>query len=90
MKLKDKKREKEIDTRLTKLNNDIYQNEKGLGESDRVYLVTASIIATLGVPGKVKPLDKEDLKSSIGEDNRDGDILMRKVNSFLMKKYSYN
>lgn len=79
-------REKEIDASLTKLNNDIYQNEKGLGESDRVYLVAASIIATLGVPGKVKPLDKEDLKSSIEEDNRDGDILIRKVNSFLMEK----
>lgn len=42
-------REKEIDTSLTKLNNDIYQSEKGLGESDRVYIVAASIIATLGV-----------------------------------------
>lgn len=31
------KREKEIDTSLTKLNNDIYQNEKGLGENDRVF-----------------------------------------------------
>ena len=40
-------REKEIDTSLVKLNNDIYQNEKGLGENDRVYLVAASIIATI-------------------------------------------
>lgn len=79
-------REKEIDASLTKLNNDIYQNEKGLGENDRVYLVAASIIATLGVPGKVKPLDKEDLKSSTEEDNRDGDIVIRKVNSFLKEK----
>lgn len=79
-------REKEIDTSLTKLNNDIYQNEKGLGESDRVYIVAASIIATLGVPGKVKPLDKDDLLSLIEEDNRDGDILIRKVNSFLNEK----
>ncbi|MDW5564889.1 N-6 DNA methylase [Streptococcus mutans] len=79
-------REKEIDARLTKLNNDIYQNEKGLGENDRVYLVAASIIATLGIPGKVKPLDKEDLKSSTEEDSRDGDILIRKVNAFLNKK----
>ena len=49
-------REKEIDSSLVKLNNDIYQNEKGLGENDRVYLVAASIIATLGIPGKVTPL----------------------------------
>lgn len=40
-------REKEIDISLVKLNNDIYQKEKGLGENDRVYLVAASIIATL-------------------------------------------
>ena len=79
-------REKEIDASLTKLNNDIYQNEKGLGENDRVYLVAASIIATLGVAGKVKPLDKEDLKSSTEEGNQDGDIIIRKVNSFLNEK----
>lgn len=41
-------REQEINTSLVKLNNDIYQNEKGLSERDRVYLVAASIIATLG------------------------------------------
>ena len=35
------KREKEIDASLVKLNNDIYSNEKGLGENDRVYLVAA-------------------------------------------------
>jgi hypothetical protein len=40
-------REKEIDASLVKLNNDIYQNEKGLNQDDRVYLVAASIIATL-------------------------------------------
>lgn len=79
-------REREIDASLTKLNNDIYQNEKGLGENDRVYLVAASIIATLGVPGEVKPLTKEDLTSSLEENERDGDILIRKVNSFLSKK----
>ena len=60
-KLKEK-REKEIEASLVKLNNDIYQNEKGLGENDRVYLVAASIIATIGIPGKVAPLEKSDLK----------------------------
>lgn len=34
-------REREINASLVKLNNDIYQQEKGLGESDRVYLVAA-------------------------------------------------
>lgn len=85
-KLKEK-REKEIDASLTKLNNDIYQNEKGLGENDRVYLVAASIIATLGVAGKVRPLEKEELKSSAEEGNRDGDIIIRKINAFFKEKH---
>ncbi len=79
-------REKEIDTSLVKLNNDIYQNEKGLGENDRVYLVAASIIATLGIPGKVAPLEKSDLKSSTETGNKDGDIIVRKIKAFLDAK----
>ncbi len=83
--LKEQK-EKEIDASLVKLNNDIYQNEKGLGENDRVYLVAASIIATLGIPGKVRPLEKDDLKSSIEEGNTDGEIIIRKIKAFLKEK----
>lgn len=79
-------REKEIDISLVKLNNDIYQKEKGLGENDRVYLVAASIIATLGIPGKVTPLEKSDLKSSIEEGNTDGEIIVRKIKAFLSEK----
>lgn len=80
------KRESEISSSLVKLNNDIYQSEKGLTEGDRVYLVAATIIATLGVPGKVAALDKFDLKSSIENGNRDGDIIVRKINAFLEEK----
>ena len=80
------KREKEIEASLVKLNNDIYQNEKGLSESDRVYLVAASIIATIGVSGKVAPLEKADLKSSTEEGNKDGDIVVRKIRAFLNEK----
>jgi hypothetical protein len=79
-------REKEIDISLSKLNNDIYQNEKGLGENDRVYLVAASIIATIGVPEKVKPLDVSELRSSKEEGNKDGDIILRKIKAFLNEK----
>lgn len=79
-------REKEISASLVKLNNDIYQNEKGLGENDRVYLVAASIIATIGIPGKVAPLEKADLKSSTEKGNTDGDIMMRKIKAFLSEK----
>jgi hypothetical protein len=76
-------REKEIDTSLVKLNNDIYHNEKGLGENDRVYLVAASIIATLGIPGKVAPLEKDELKSSPEKGNTDGEVILRKITAFL-------
>ena len=80
------KREQEINASLVKLNNDIYQNEKGLGENDRVYLVAASIIATIGIPQKVAPLEKSDLKSSLEEGNKDGDIVLRKISAFLQEK----
>ena len=79
-------REREISISLTRLNNDIYQNEKGLGENDRIYLVAASIIATLGIPGKVAPLEKLDLKSSSEKGNTDGDIIVRKIKAFLNER----
>lgn len=79
-------REKEINASLVKLNNDNYQSEKGLSERDRVYLVAASIIATLGVPGKVSALEKSGLKSSTEDGSRDGDIILRKIKAFLNEK----
>ncbi len=79
-------KDEEIDTRLSRLNNDIYQNEKGLGENDRVYLVVATVISTLGIPGYLMPLDKRELMSSTEEGERDGDIIVRKVKNFLKIK----
>lgn len=83
--LKEQK-ERDIDSSLRKLNHDIYENEKGLGENDRVYLVAASIIATLGIPGKVPVLDKSDLKSQTFVGGRDGDILINRIKAFLEEK----
>ncbi|MCD7741486.1 MAG: SAM-dependent methyltransferase [Ruminococcus sp.] len=80
------KREKEVRASLVKLNNDIYKNEKGLGENDRVYLVAATVIATLGAEN-VRPLKKEDLISSTEKNNTDGDKIISKVNNFLDKKH---
>lgn len=79
-------REKEIDVSLRNLNHDIYQNEKGLGENDRVYLVAASIIATLGIPNQVPPLEKSELKSQNYKGGRDGDIIISRITAFLDKK----
>lgn len=80
------RREQEINASLVKLNNDIYQNEKGLSERDRVYLVAASIIATLGVPNRVAALEKAELRSSTEAGNRDGDVIIRKLKAFLNEK----
>ncbi len=79
-------KEKEIDASLVKLNNDIYQNEKGLGENDRVYLVAAAIIATLGIPNRVPVLDKSELKSQEFVGGRDGDIIIGRITAFLNEK----
>ena len=85
-KLKER-REQEITASLVKLNNDIFKSEKGLSENDRVYLVAASIMATLGdVENKVYPLTKTELKSSDERNNTDGDIMLRKIESFLDAK----
>ena len=85
-KLKER-REQEITASLVKLNNDIFKSEKGLSENDRVYLVVASIMATLGdVDNNVYPLTKADLKSSDERNNSDGDIMIRKIESFLDAK----
>lgn len=79
-------REREISISLMRLNNDIYDDEKNLGEDERVYLVAASIIATIGIPGHVPPLEKDDLKSSMEIGNNDGDIILRKIQAFLSYK----
>lgn len=79
-------RDNEIDSALKKLNNDIFKEEKGLGEGARLYLVAASIMATLGIPDKVRPLDKADLHSYDEKDNRDGDIIIRKIQAFLEER----
>lgn len=79
-------RENEIDASLIKLNNDIYEKESGLAENDRVYLVAASIMATLGVENEVSPLTKEELLSKEEFQNTDGDIILRKVTAFLNAK----
>ncbi|WP_104760686.1 N-6 DNA methylase [Helicobacter cetorum] len=81
------KKNQEIEDCLTQLNNSIYNKEKNfLSEHNRVYLVIASIIANLGVPNCVAPLTKDDLKSSDEVGNRDGDIILRKINAFLKHK----
>ncbi|NCD11832.1 MAG: restriction endonuclease subunit M [Epsilonproteobacteria bacterium] len=79
-------REREIDISLKKLNQDIYDNEQGLDVNDRVYLVSASIIVTIGIPNKVPVLDKNELKSQTFDGGRDGDIVIGRIKAFLNEK----
>ncbi|GAA6950165.1 N-6 DNA methylase [Helicobacter pylori] len=82
------KKNQEIEDCLTRLNNNIYDKEKNfLSEHNRVYLVIASIIANLGIHNSVTPLNKEDLKSSDENEERDGDKILRKIRSFLEHKH---
>ena len=80
-------REREIDQSLVRLNNHMYKNEIGLVGNDRVYLIIASIIASLGVPEqKIARLKTSDLHSSNEKGNTDGDIIMNKIKVFLDTK----
>lgn len=79
-------REAEIKAQLIKLNNDIYTNEKGLSETARVHVVAAVIMATLGIPNSVSQLNLKELNSSTEYGQRDGDIIARKITSFLRAK----
>jgi len=76
-------REVEINASLVKLNNEIFKNEKGLSEENRIYLVAATIIATIGIPHKLPPIEKKELKSLQVLGERDGDIIIRKIKAFL-------
>ncbi len=79
-------REREITTSLTKLNNDIFKEEEGISQKDRIYLVAATIMTNIGVPGVIPPLEVRDLLSREKPNATDGDIMMDKVRAFLEAK----
>lgn len=81
-----KKREDQIEDALTKINEHLYNQQKNISALARIHLVSASIMANLGVPNKVAPLETKDLKSSQEEGLTDGEIIIRKIKSFLKYK----
>lgn len=81
-----KKREDQIEDALTKINEHLYNQQKNISALARIHLVSASIMANLGVPNKVAPLEAKDLKSSQEEGLTDGEIIIRKIKSFLKYK----
>lgn len=80
------KREDRIEDALTKINESLFNKQKNISALARIHLVAASIMANLGVAGKVKPLEPADLKSSDEEGDTDGEILIRKIKAFLKEK----
>lgn len=81
------KRENQIDDALSRINQSLFQNkEANLSAQSRINLVAASIMANLGVPGKVSPLEPKDLTSTLEDGNTDGDIMLRKIENFLNKR----
>ncbi|WP_348602799.1 N-6 DNA methylase [Mesomycoplasma hyopneumoniae] len=86
---KDKLRQRseaEMIVALKKLNNDIYKNEDNIESDTKLYLIVASIIASLGIPHKVAPLNKSELKSSNEKGSQDGEKILNKITNFLDKK----
>ncbi|MDF9627399.1 N-6 DNA methylase [Mesomycoplasma ovipneumoniae] len=80
------KTEDEMETALWKLHKDIYENELNIEPDTKLYLIVASIIASLGIPHKVAPLNKSDLKSSNEENSQDGYKILYKILNFLKHK----
>jgi hypothetical protein len=82
-----KKRDNQIDDALSKINQSLFQNKReNLSAQSRINLVAASIMANLGVPGKVSPLEPSDLKSTLETKHTDGDIMLSKIESFLIER----
>lgn len=79
-------RESQIDDALKKINDKLFRKQENLTALSRIHLVAASIMANLGIPGKVSPLKENELKSSIEKNNTDGDIIYRKVETFLQER----
>jgi len=79
-------RENEIEDSLKSLNKSFYNREENISPTNRIHIVSASVMSTLGIPNKVAPLEVTELKSSQEKDGTDGDIIIRKVTSFLSHK----
>jgi len=78
-------KEQEIDKSLTKLNNEIYNEEKGLGEETRMYLVFSAILATLDSKDKISITEEN---SNIFNDKNltGGEVILNKIKEFLNER----
>ncbi|MCI9125937.1 MAG: N-6 DNA methylase [Eubacterium sp.] len=82
---KAKEFENEIEIKLKKLNQ-VMQDDLKISVGSRVQLVTGMIMASLGVEGKVAPLEIADLKGESGSKTNDGQVIISKIDSFLEER----
>ncbi|MCM1027013.1 MAG: SAM-dependent methyltransferase [Roseburia sp.] len=82
---KAKEFENEIEINLKKLNQ-VMQDDLKISVGSRVELVTGMIMASLGVEGKVAPLEISDLKGDSGSKTNDGQVIINKIDSFLEER----
>ena len=75
-------KEQEIDKSLIKLNNEIFSEEKGLGEETRMYLIFAAILATIDSKDNVS-LTEENSKIFNDKKLTGGKIILDKIKEFL-------
>lgn len=85
------KLEDDIERRLKNLNQKMHDELK-IVVNQRVQLVTGLIMAGLGVKDengsfKLAPLQLEELKGDTDEENSDGEVVMRKIRSYLKNKH---
>lgn len=88
--------ESEIEKKKLELEDDIERKLKDLNQKmhdelqivvgQRVQLVTGLVMAGLGVPGKVRPLQIDELTGEIGDRSNDGQKVMDKISDYLSEK----
>ena len=70
---------------LKRYNQYLYE-ELNIEPQHRVYLTVGLIMAGLGIPGLVAPLELSELRGQIGKRIQDGDQILNKIESFLDAK----
>ena len=82
---KTKEFENQIEIKLKALNQKMHDDLK-ISVGSRVQLVAGLIMAALGVPDKVSPLELTDLRGNIGRNSNDGKAVVDKIADFLSEK----
>jgi len=80
-----RKIEERIEASLKSLNQSM-QDDLHISVGSRVELITGMIMAGLGVPNEVSPLEVSDLKGETGQNSNDGKVIINKIADFLTKR----